>query len=262
MTDLVLAGPRLRRLGLLALLLAVLTLSGCANFVSQARMGPGQKLDPWERWNRKVFAFNEEVDKAVLKPVATAYRDVVPGPLRQGADNFFNNVADGWSAVNLFLQGRWRAGIQDTARFAFNTMLGFGGVLDIAGEAGLEHHYEDFGKTLGRWGFKTGAYIVWPIFGPGSVRDTIAMPLDRMATPPMVFNDGKTQFSIFALQAVNSRANYLRASQMLEEIALDKYTFIRDAYLTKRGSIGEDDEDEDLKPVPPAERISPPQVGP
>jgi phospholipid-binding lipoprotein MlaA len=250
-----------RRIGAALLCAALLGLSGCANLISQARMGPGQKLDPWEAWNRKVFTFNERLDKAILKPVATAYRDAVPGPVRQGVDNFFNNIADAWSAVNLFLQGRWRAGIQDTARFAFNTTLGLGGVLDVAGEAGLEHHYEDLGKTFGRWGFKTGAYIVWPVFGPSSVRDTLAMPWDRMASAPMLFDDGSTQVGVFLLQSVNSRANLLRASQMLEDIALDKYTFIRDAYLTKRGSIGEDDEDDELKAPPATDKASPPQEG-
>lgn len=249
-----------RSLSLVIVFVAILTLSGCAstrNIIAQARMGPGQKLDPWESWNRKVFAFNDGLDQKVLKPVAIAYRDVVPGPVRQAVDNVFNNVADGWSAVNLLLQGRWSAGVQNTMHFAINSVLGVGGLIDLAGEAGMERRSEDLGKTFGHWGFKTGAYIVWPLFGPSSVRDTFAMPLDRLASPGLVFNDGKTQLSIFALQTVNTRANYLRATDMLEQIALDKYTFIRDAYLFKRGSISEDDDEEDLQTESRLDRSAP-----
>lgn len=236
----------LRSISLLLLCAAVLTLAGCASgsrIIAQARMGPGQKLDPWEAWNRKVFAFNEGLDEKVLKPVATTYRDVVPGPVRMAADNVFNNVADGWSAVNLFLQGRWRVGVQQSMHFAINSVLGIGGLIDLAGEAGMDRHSEDMGKTLGQWGFKTGAYIVLPLIGPSSVRDTFALPLDRLASPALVFNNGKAQLGVFVLQTVNTRANYLRATEMLDEIALDKYTFIRDAYLYKRGSMSEDDEE-------------------
>lgn len=242
------------------LCVAVLTLSGCAstkNIIAQARMGPGQKLDPWENWNRKVFAFNERLDEKILKPVATVYRDVVPGPVRLATDNVFNNVADGWSAVNLFLQGRWRAGVQQSMHFAINSVLGIGGLIDLAGEAGMDRHSEDLGKTFGQWGFKTGAYIVWPVFGPSSVRDALALPVDRLASPGLVLNDGKTQLSIFALQTVNTRANYLRATQMLDEIALDKYTFIRDAYLFKRGSLSTDDDEEDVSSEPTLKGDSP-----
>ena len=243
----------LGRLVLLCLALSIL--SGCAttsNIFAQARMGPGQKLDPWENWNRKVFAFNEKLDETLLIPVATAYRDMVPGPVRQAVDNVFNNVADGWSTVNLFLQGRWRTGVQNGMHFAINSVLGVGGLIDIAGEAGLDRHNEDMGKTFGKWGFKTGAYIVWPLFGPSSVRDALALPLDRLASPGIIFNDGKTQVGLFLLENINTRANYLRATQILDEIALDKYTFVRDAYLFKRGSISEDDDHDDWKtPVEP-----------
>lgn len=211
-------------------------------------MSPGQKLDPWENWNRKVFHFNEKLDENFLKPVATAYRDMVPGPVRTAVDNAFGNVHTGWSAINLFLQGRVQEGVQDSMHFMINSVLGIGGLIDLASEAGLEHHREDMGKTLGHWGFGSGAYIVWPLLGPSSVRGTFAMPLDRMASPSLVFNDGRTQLGIFTLDTVNTRANYLRATQMMDDIALDKYTFMRDAYLTLQGSLNVDEEVDDTRP--------------
>jgi len=244
----------------LAFLLMALLLSGCA-----VLRGPsaGKKLDPFENWNRKVFSFNEALDENVLKPVATGYSELVPEPIRKTVDNFFSNVGDGWSAINLFLQGRFKTGIQQTMRFAVNTTLGLGGLLDIGSEVGLERTSEDLGKTFGRWGFGTGAYIVWPLFGPSSVRDSLAMPWDRVASPALAFNDGRSKVSIYVLQTINARSNFLRAGAMLDGIALDKYTFIRDAYLTRRGSISHDDDDfEVLTPEPAAPAASAPAAAP
>ncbi|WP_349742616.1 MlaA family lipoprotein [Roseateles cavernae] len=249
------AGASWRRLALLSIM--ALSLGGCASLKGPG--SPGQKLDPWENWNRKVFGFNEKIDENVLKPVATAYSEVVPAPARLGVDNFFGNVADAWSAVNLFLQGRLKTGVLQTMRFAVNTTLGFGGVLDISTEVGLERHSEDLGKTFGRWGTGTGAYIVWPLLGPSSVRDSFALPFDRRASPALLLDSGNAQFGITVLQAVNARSNFLRAGEMLDGIALDKYTFIRDAYLTRRGSFEEDggDEYEVISPEPQSD----PQAG-
>jgi phospholipid-binding lipoprotein MlaA len=208
----------------------------------------GQRLDPWESWNRKVFAFNEKLDQNVMKPVATAYSDLVPSPVRTGIDNFFGNIGDAWSAVNLVLQGRFKAGVEQGMRFAVNSTLGFVGVLDIATEAGLDKNSQDFGKTLGKWGMGTGAYVVWPFFGPSSVRDSLALPVDWQASPGVVFDDGSKKVALTSLNLINTRANFLRAGEMLEGIALDKYTFYRDAYLQRRGSFDDDDEVEVLVP--------------
>lgn len=227
----------MKRGATLAALAACLLLSaGCAT-VREARGGPGQRLDPWENWNRKVFSFNEALDENVLKPVATAYSNIVPQPIRQGVDNFFGNFADAWSAVNNFLQGKGEKGLQDVVRVGTNTFLGFGGVLDIASEFGLDHQYEDFGQTLGTWGIGAGAYVVWPLFGPSTVRESVALPLDTAVSPALAFNDGASKYSITALRLVNSRANLLGASRVLDDIALDKYTFVRDAYLQRRRSL-------------------------
>lgn len=226
---------------LLALMLSALfVLGGCATtqtLVEDARGGPGARLDPWENWNRKVFAFNEGLDERILKPIATGYAKVMPQFVRRGVDNFFANAADGWSAVNNVLQGKPEPAFSDVVRFTTNTVLGFFGVLDIASEFGLDHYYEDFGQTLGRWGFGAGAYVVWPLIGPSTVRDTIALPLDRTASPALYISDGSYQFGIVGLHIINTRAKFLGASQVIDDIALDKYSFVRDAYLQRRRSL-------------------------
>jgi phospholipid-binding lipoprotein MlaA len=227
--------------GLLALAIGfALLLGGCAStqsLVKDARGGPGARLDPWENWNRKVFAFNEGLDQNIFKPVATGYAKVVPQFVRRGVDNFFSNAADAWSAVNNVLQGKPEPAFTDVVRFTTNTVLGFFGILDIASEFGLEHHYEDFGQTLGRWGFGPGAFVMLPLLGPSTVRDTLALPLDRTASPALYISSGSYQFGIVGLQIINTRANLLGASKVIDDIALDKYTFIRDAYLQRRRSL-------------------------
>lgn len=247
--------PMIRTLAMLALVMGLVgcqTVKGVGNRIERAVdkvMGSkGQRLDPWESWNRKVFAFNEKLDENVLKPVATAYSELVPAPIRTGIDNFFGNIGDAWSAVNLMMQGRFKPGVEQGMRFAVNSTLGLAGVLDIATEAGLEKNSQDFGKTLGHWGMGTGAYIVWPLFGPSSVRDSLALPLDWQASPAVLFDDGSKKVLITSLNIVNTRANFLRAGEMLEGIALDKYTFYRDAYLQRRGSFDDDEEVEVLVP--------------
>lgn len=243
------------RPALLALVCAAALLGGCAT-LREARGGPGAKLDPWENWNRKVFAFNEGLDEHVLKPVATVYAEVVPQLVRRGVDNFFANVADAWSAVNNFLQFKGAAGFQDVIRFGTNTVFGLLGVLDVAAEMGIDHQYEDFGQTLGFWGVGAGAYVVWPLLGPSTVRDSFALPLDRAASPASLFRDGASVYSLTALQIINTRANLLGASRVLDDIALDKYNFIRDAYLQRRRSLVfdgyEPPPDNPLEPEAPA----------
>ena len=211
-------------------------LVGCTT-IQQARAGPGQKLDPWEGFNRKIFAFNEGLDEHVLKPVATGYVNVVPQPVRLSVGNFFGNIRDAWSAVNNVLQGKFQKAADDMTRVGTNTVFGMFGALDIATEMGLDHNYEDFGQTLGRWGFGAGAYLVIPVLGPSSVRDAIALPLDVSASPAWLINDGSTKLGVAAISLVNTRASLLGATNVIDEISLDKYTFIRDAYLQRRRSL-------------------------
>lgn len=228
-----LATPRLRTVAALVAA-GLLVLAGCSTTSGRS---PGQRLDPFEPWNRDVFAFNERLDETVLKPVATGYSNVVPQPIRRSVGNIFGNVADAWSAINNLLQGKFSDAAHDMVRVGTNTIFGIGGAFDVASEFGLDHKYEDFGQTLGYWGIGAGAYIVWPLLGPSTVRESIALPFDRAATPAVLIDNGAAQLSITALQVVNTRANLLGASRVIDDIALDKYTFVRDAYLQRRRSL-------------------------
>ncbi|MEW6703556.1 MAG: VacJ family lipoprotein [Pseudomonadota bacterium] len=259
------SAPRLVRGGRLLLALCILvTAAGCATVGgAPPRQSAGQKLDPWENWNRKVFAFNEGLDEHLLKPVATAYQKVVPSFVRSAVTNFFGNAQDGWSAVNHLLQGKGQSAFEMMVRFNTNTVFGFGGVLDIASEAGIERQPEDFGQTLGAWGFGAGAYIVWPVLGPSSVRDSLALPLDRSATPAVLFsNDLGTELTVLTLQLVDTRANLLSASRVIDDIALDKYTFVRDGYLARRRSLVYDGNPPDREVMDDAEMDLPAEPSP
>lgn len=196
-----------------------------------------QKLDPWEHWNRRVFAFNESLDRNVLEPVARTYAKVLPEPVRSGISHFFGNVNDAWSAVNSFLQWKIENGFSGVIRVGTNTLFGVGGIFDVASDLGIEKRSEDFGQTLGRWGVGPGAYMVLPLLGPSSVRETVALPLDRAVSPALLLHDGTWQWSILTLQLVNTRAQLLGATRLIDDVALDKYTFIRDSYLQRRRSL-------------------------
>jgi phospholipid-binding lipoprotein MlaA len=219
----------------LVCLIAALPLAAGAADEAPAR--PANPVDPFEGFNRGVFAFNEKLDQTVLVPVATGYRKVVPQPVRTVVGNVFGNVADAWSAVNHFLQGKPESGLLMTMRVATNSVFGLGGVLDVASEAGLERQEEDLGQTLGRWGLGAGPYVVLPLLGPSSVRDAAAVPLDRSATPALAFKEDADRFGLTTLQFVDTRARYLDAGRLIDEIALDRYSFLRDAYLARRRSL-------------------------
>jgi phospholipid-binding lipoprotein MlaA len=226
-----------RALPLPALLAALaIALAGCST-IRESRGGPGQRLDPWENWNRKVFNFNESLDRELLKPVATAYTELVPEGARRGVTNFFSNFADGWSAINNMLQGKFELGFEDVTRVITNTLFGLVGVFDVASEMGIDHKYEDFGQTLGRYGVGAGAYVVLPLLGPSTVRDAGALILDLRATPAILVDSTGASWGLGILQLVNTRASLLGATRVIDEISLDKYTFIRDAYLQRRRSL-------------------------
>lgn len=199
-----------------------------------AHAGAAQADDPLEAYNRSMTRFNDAVDEAVLKPVATAYQQALPAPVRTGVSNFFGNLGDAWSFVNNTLQLRGEAAMASFFRVSFNTLLGFGGVLDVASDLGIERHKQDFGLTLGRWGVPTGPYFVLPILGPSTVRDTLALPLDWRGYPLQQVSPTATRNGLYVLRAVDTRANLLRAETVLDEAALDKYSFTRDVYLQLR----------------------------
>jgi phospholipid-binding lipoprotein MlaA len=217
------ARPLLPRL---AVFLLAGVLAGCAS-------GPDPR-DPWEPWNRRVDSFNEHVDTVVLKPVAIAYREIVPPLARTGVSNFYGNLSDAWSAVNSLLQLKVQQAADNMLRFSFNTVFGLGGVLDIATEMGIDRHREDFGQTLGFWGVGHGPYMVLPILGPSTVRDTLALPVDRRGDPLRLVGPAELETGLYALRVVDFRSNVLRASSVLDQVALDKYRFTRDAYLQRR----------------------------
>lgn len=216
-----------------ALAIAALALAaGCASVPPGAATAINP-VDPWERWNRKVFAFNEALDEAVLKPVAQAYRDHVPQLVRTGVSNFFGNLGDVWSAANHFLQGKVGTGFEMGMRVLSNTLFGLGGILDPATELRLPRRSEDLGQTLGVWGVPAGPYIVLPVFGPSSLRDTAALPFDRYAGSTSPYFDVNV-WATSSLQLVNVRAELLATTQLLSDVSLDKYSFLRDAYFARR----------------------------
>lgn len=198
----------------------------------------GSPQDPLEPINRAVFGFNEAVDQALLKPVAQGYRAVLPELVRIGVTNFFSNIEDIWIAANNVLQGKVEHGLQDVMRVAINTVFGLGGLIDVASDAGLEKHNEDFGQTLGRWGFGSGPYLVLPILGPSTLRDGIGLlGFDYAADPVWNLDHVPTRNSLYTGRTINIRTNALDTSRLLEEAALDKYRFVRDSYLQRRRSL-------------------------
>ena len=219
---------RRRALGAAALAGALL-LGGCATAPH------AHPADPLEPFNRGVHRFNEAVDKALLKPVAQGYIQTVPRPLRTGVSNVFANWRDLWSAVNATLQARPQPAAENLMRFAVNTGFGLFGLLDVASEMGIPRTTLDFGHTLGRWGVPAGPYLVLPLLGPSSVRETLALPLDRRGDAVAQGIDNAAARRVAqGLRVVDTRASLLRAGDLLEQAALDKYSFMRDAYLARR----------------------------
>lgn len=214
-----------------ALAAAVLALaSGCAT-------GPdANPRDPLEPFNRGVQRFNDAVDEAVLKPVATTYVDVTPSPVRTGVTNFFGNLRDLWSSVNAALQLRPRESAENLMRFGVNTTFGLAGLLDIATEMGIPRTRIDFGQTLGRWGVASGPYLVLPFFGPSSFRDTVGLVVDSNADLVGDVDRVANRNSLYTLRVIDTRAGLLGAGNVLEGAALDKYSFTRDFYLNRRQS--------------------------
>lgn len=192
--------------------------------------------DPLEGYNRAMFKFNDTVDQVALKPVATAYKKVTPSFVQTGVGNFFGNLSDVWSAVNNLLQGKGEAGLQDVVRVSMNSTFGIFGLIDIASQAGIPKHNEDFGQTLGWYGIQPGPYVMLPLLGPSTVRDTVALPLDitgdpwRYKDPVSVRNIGTVT------RVVDKRAALLDATNLMEAAALDRYEFIRDGFLQARES--------------------------
>jgi phospholipid-binding lipoprotein MlaA len=213
------------------LLMLLLALQACATVpYADAR-------DPMESFNRTVFGFNETVDKAVIKPVATGYKAVTPDWMRKGVGNFFNNLQDVWSAVNNGLQGRGQEFSDSVGRVMINSTIGLLGVLDVASDLNIERHTADFGLTLGRWGVPPGPYVVLPLLGPFTLREVGALPVDMSGMPVYNIGDQDTRTWLPIVDLVDLRAKYLNASDVLEGAALDSYSFRRDAYFQRQRNI-------------------------
>src|SRR5258708_187465 len=196
--------------------------------------GPDPR-DPMEPFNRKVYGFNESVDKAVLKPVAKGYVAVVPSLVRQGISNVFNNFGVVVTTVNDALQLKGTKVPVDVARFMTNLVFGLGGLIDVATELKIENRREDFGQTLGYWGVGSGPYLVLPLFGPGDMRDGPALAGDFVTSPCYYWNaDRQIRWGTFALDVIDTRSNLLDAEKILDTAAMDRYSFLRDAYLQRR----------------------------
>ena len=238
-------------------LAAAAFLAGCA---SPSTRTPG---DPLEPMNRVVFKVNDTIDRTVAVPIAKGYQKVTPHPLRTAISNFFSNLGDLNTFANDLLQLKITDATEDLIRFAMNTTFGIGGLIDFATPARLPKHHQDFGLTLGRWGIPSGPYLVLPLFGPSSFRDGVGLAVDTRFSP-MIYAPTDAKRPLYVVQFVSARSDMLGATNILEQAALDKYSFVRDAYTQQRRSaLGADrstppalpnygDEDESAAPAAPA----------
>jgi phospholipid-binding lipoprotein MlaA len=248
--------PRLRALALCGAVSAML-LGGCAT--------NGNPRDPLEPLNRGIYQFNDGADRFLIKPLAEAYRYVLPQFVRTGVGNFFSNLNDVIVALNNLLQGKLANAASDIGRLVLNSTAGLAGLFDVATEAGLEKHNEDFGQTLGYWGIGDGPYIVLPILGPSSLRDGFGWVGDVYTWPVTYIERTDVRNSLTGLRIVSGRADLLEASRILETAALDPYEFVRDAYLQRRRNLvydgnpppDDDDAETPAEPKPDASKPAP-----
>jgi phospholipid-binding lipoprotein MlaA len=227
----------MRKIKQAILLGLVFSMIGCASIPAGAERSP---RDPWEPFNRSVFEFNEGLDAYLLKPVVAEF-------VRDGIYNFFSNYNDIYTALFNLLQGKPDYAFNDFMRVMVNTTMGLGGFLDLATPGGLEKHKEDWGQTLGVWGVPSGPYVVLPFFGPSNVRDTFGTVADLESDYLFKYvKDVGLRNSITGLRVVNARNTYYEAGDLLDGAAIDKYSFMRDAYIQRRAyqiNEGRDDEE-------------------
>jgi phospholipid-binding lipoprotein MlaA len=269
-----------RRALLAAVLAAALAATGCATVPAQggsaaaagAASAAASPADPWENFNRRVFAFNQVVDDNLLVPVATAWRDTVPQFMRTGLANVFNNFNDITSALNHLLQGRFQHGMEMGMRVISNTFFGAGGLVDPATEMGLVRREQDYGQTLARWGVGSGPFVVLPFFGPSTVRDALVVPAELLLppSPTMLIDEWAWRAALTTGFVIDTRAQLLGATQFIDSISLDKYSFVRDAFLARRAEATGAapaldtfiDEPDDAAPTAPAAPAAPASAAP
>ena len=210
-------------------------LVGCASTTQTAEV-----YDPWEGYNRTMYSINDGFDRAIFKPVAKGYDFIMPPPMSQGVTNFFSDIDDFRVIINDLLQFKFSQAAHDTGRFVLNSTVGVAGIFDVASYGGIEKHREDFGQTLGVWGVGNGPYFVIPILGPSTVRDSVGLIGDAYTSPVIAIDDVATRNALIALFFIDTRANLLGASNILEEAAEDKYSYVRNAYLQYRRNLVHD----------------------
>lgn len=213
---------------------ASLLLGGCATTLSAPSAD-----DPWERLNRSTQEFNDAIDRAVLKPAAQGYQRAVPGFARTGVSNFLSNLGYPTTLVNNLLQLKLKAALSDTARLLLNSTLGLGGLLDPATDAGLARNDEDFGQTLGRWGVPSGPYVVIPLLGPSTLRDTPSRYPDYLTNARRYLDDDATELALGGLAVLDQRVRLIPVEETLEG-AFDRYALMRNAYLQRREYVVRD----------------------
>ncbi len=219
------------RFSWLWLAVLVMVISGCATT-------DADEADPWEAFNRPMYTFNEKLDEYVARPLARGYQTITPAPVDRGITRFFGNLEDVQIALNNLLQFKFGEALSDVGRFGINTTIGILGFMDVATGMGLEKHEEDFGQTLGKWGFASGPYLVLPVIGPSSARDAVGFAGDWVVNPIYTQIDSATiSWSLYGIRYVDRRADLLKASRVLESAALDPYSFVRDSYMQRRRSL-------------------------
>jgi phospholipid-binding lipoprotein MlaA len=213
----------------------MLAIAGFSLFISGcASVSVKNSVDPWESWNRSIFNFNDSLDAGLVKPITTAYTNFIPPLARTGVHNFFTNLTGFWTVINTTLQLKPQAALESFFRVTINSTMGLGGILDVASDMNLEHRTSDFGQTLGHYGVPPGPYLVIPFLGSSTLRDTLASTLISKGDLVWQLDSVASRNSLYALRLLDTRANLLRSSSVLEAVALDKYTFTRDIYLQVR----------------------------
>jgi phospholipid-binding lipoprotein MlaA len=225
------------RTGLMILVLGLAFMTGCTS-IPEGQEDPN---DPFESFNRSMYSFNDTLDQMLIKPIAQGYNALMPKPVNKGITNFFSNLNDVVVVFNDLLQFKFEQAVSDATRIVWNSTIGILGFIDVASHMDLEKHNEDFGQTLGYWGFGEGAYVVWPIFGPNTLRDTVGDVVDYYVADPISYVEpDKDRYWLLGVKAIDKRADLLSASKVLEEAALDPYVFTRDAFLQRRRNLVHD----------------------
>jgi len=222
-------------------------LSACASLPG----GPTEG-DPFESYNRAMFSFNDGLDEYLLRPVAEGYDAVLPSPVKTGVSNFFSNIGDLFVILNDILQFKFAQAVSDTARFIVNSTIGLYGLIDVSTELGLPKHNEDFGQTLAVWGVTDGPYIVLPLFGPRTMRGAVGFVAESSIDPVNDIEDDTKRYSTIVLRTIDTRYKLLQASRIVDQAAIDKYSFVRDAYLqTRKNLIYDGNPPEEKQKAPP-----------